>query len=167
MLFNVICNNFQYSYQSQFMIFDIPLIYNIFSKARNHIDITHPYNFPSISKIFFSRWKLYFIAYVIALHFFSFYYFSFRWNVEKIEKKNSTDFNQKHFVVSRSIMVYGFKTDILYIELQLHTMSTFIRHYYQFPRDAHLFRWSNKRVTLFSERWNSFATVFHDRSNKI
>lgn len=85
MLFNVICNNFQYSYQSQFMIFDIPLIYNIFSKARNHIDITHPYNFPSISKIFFSRWKLYFIAYVIALHFFSFYYFSFRWNVEKIE----------------------------------------------------------------------------------
>lgn len=85
MLFNVICNNFQYSYQSQSMIFDIPLIYNIFSKARNHIDITHPYNFPSISKIFFSRWKLYFIACVIALHFFSFYYFSFRWNVEKIE----------------------------------------------------------------------------------
>lgn len=38
MLFNVICNNFQYSYQSQSMIFDIPLIYNIFSKARNHID---------------------------------------------------------------------------------------------------------------------------------
>lgn len=67
------------------MIFDIPLIYNIFSKARNHIDITHPYNFPSISKIFFSRWKLYFITCVIALHFFSFYYFSFRWNVEKIE----------------------------------------------------------------------------------
>lgn len=85
MLFNVICNNFQYSYQSQSMIFDIPLIYNIFSKARNHIDITHPYNFPSISKIFFSRWKLYFITCVIALHFFSFYYFSFRWNVEKIE----------------------------------------------------------------------------------
>lgn len=67
------------------MIFDIPLIYNIFSEVRNYVDIAHLYNFLSISKIFFSRWKLYLVACVIALHFLSFYHFSPRWNVEKIE----------------------------------------------------------------------------------
>lgn len=106
------------------MIFDIPLIYNISSKMRNHVDIIHPYNFPSISKIFFSRWNLYLIACVIALHFLSFYYFSFRWNVEKIEYSQWLQPEIfRIFTIDNGISFQSWF--ILCIELQLYTVSTF------------------------------------------